>query len=178
MARSPDDVVRAQLFERRIVIATGDVDDLLAGEVAAQLMALDAAGAEPIELRIDSPGGTLDAAFVLIDTIELLRAPVHAMCTGRLEGAAVGVYAAAAHREASPHARFRLCQPSETAAGTAGDLTAWMAHKQEQLDDFHRHLAAATGRPFEVVEADTDRGRYLDAEEAVRYGLVHDIWSP
>ena len=65
--------------------------------------------------------------------------------------------------------------PTERAAGTARDLESWMAHKQQQLDEFHRHLAAATGRPFEVVEADTDHGRYLTAEEAVRYGLVHEV---
>jgi ATP-dependent Clp protease protease subunit len=176
--RSPDELLRAQLFERRIVFVTGEVDDAVAGDVAAQLMALDASGDGPVELRIDSPGGTLDAAFVLIDTIGLLRAPVHAICIGRAEGTAVGVFAAAEQRRAAPHARFRLCQPSETASGTAGDLESWVAYKQQRLDDFHRHLAAATGRPFETVEADTDRGRFLDADEAVRYGLVHEVWSP
>ena len=154
---------------------TGEVDDRLAGDVAAQLLALDASGPDPVHLRVDSPGGTLDAAFVVIDTIGQVGVPVQAMCTGRVEGAAVGVYAAADERRASPHARFRLCQPTETAAGTAGDLESWMTHKQQQLDEFHRHLAGATGRPFELVEADTEHGRYLTAEEAVAYGLVHEI---
>jgi ATP-dependent Clp protease protease subunit len=175
MSQSPEDLVRAQLFERRIVLVTGPVDDVMASDVAAQLMALGAAGDEPIELRLDSPGGTLDAAFVVIDTIGLSRSPVQAMCAGRAEGAAVGVFAAAVFRRAAPHARFRLCQPEESVDGTAANLESWVEQKQRRLDDFHRHLAQATGRPFEVVEADTDRGRYLDAEEAVRYGLVHEI---
>ena len=173
--KSPEDVLRAQLFERRIVFLRGPLDDAVAGDIAAQLMTLDASGDEPVQLHVDSPGGPLEPAFVLIDTIGLLGVPVHAVCVGRAEGAAVGVLAAAEVRRAAPHARFRLCQPTETAAGTAGDLESWMTHKQQQLDEFHRHLAGATGRPFELVEADTEHGRYLSAEEAVAYGLVHEI---
>ena len=61
--------------------------------------------------------------------------------------------------------------------GVASELESWIAHKQRMLDEFHRHLAAATGRPLEQVEADTAAGRFLDAEEAVAYGLVHEVWS-
>ena len=59
----------------------------------------------------------------------------------------------------------------------ARDIETWVAHKQRMLDEFHRHLAAATGRPLEQVEADTAAGRYLDADEAVTYGLVHEVWT-
>lgn len=174
--RSPEDVLRAQLFARRIVSLRGALDDASAGDVAAQLMTLDASGDDPIQLHVDSPGGPLEPAFVLIDTIGLLGVPVHAVCIGRAEGAAVGVFAAAEQRRAAPHSRFRLSQPDEKVAGVARDIETWMAHKQRMLDDFHRHLAAATGRPFEQVEADTTAGRFLDADEAVAYGLVHEIW--
>ena len=59
----------------------------------------------------------------------------------------------------------------------ARDIETWVAHKQRLLDDFHRSLAIATGRPLEQVEADTAAGRYLDAAEAVAYGLVHEVWT-
>jgi ATP-dependent Clp protease protease subunit len=174
--RSPEDMLRAQLLQRRIVFLRGALDDDLASEVAAQLMALDASGDEPVQLHIDSPGGPLEPAFVLIDTIGLLGVPVHTLCVGRAEGSAVGVLVAAEHRRAAPHARFRLSQPDERVQGVAAQISTWVAHKQRLLDDFHRHLSAATGRALEQVEADTDAGRYLDADEAVTYGLVHEVW--
>jgi len=174
---SPEDLLRTQLFERRIVFLRGPLDDAVASDVAAQLMTLDASGDEPVQLHVDSPGGPLEPAFVLIDTIGLLGVAVHAVCVGRAEGAAVGVLVAGEVRRAAPHARFRLCQPDESVQGVASELESWIAHKQRMLDEFHRHLAAATGRPLEQVEADTAAGRFLDAEEAVAYGLVHEVWS-
>jgi ATP-dependent Clp protease protease subunit len=174
---SPEDMLRARLFERRLLFLTGPLDDRLAGDLAAQLMTLDASGDEPVQLQVDSPGGSLDAAFVVVDTIGLLGVDVHTTCAGRAEGSAVAVVAAGAKRRAAPHASFKLCQPKETVGGSAKDFEAWVAAHQRQLDEFHRHLAAATGRPFEVVEADTEAGRYLDAEAALQYGLVDEIWQ-
>lgn len=175
--RSPEDLLRAQLFDRRIVFLRGPLDDAAAGDVATQLMTLDASGDDPVQLHVDSPGGSLEAGFVLIDTLGLLGVSVQALCVGRAEGTAVGVFAAAEHRRAAPHARFRLCQPDERVGGVASELASWVAHRQRMLDDFHRHLSTATGRPFEQVEADTGIGRYLTADEALAYGLVHEVWT-
>ena len=167
--------LQEKLFERRIVLITGRLDDTLAAEAAAALMVLDATGDEPIELHLDSPGGTLESAFVLIDALDMLRATVRAHCRGQVGGPALGVAAAADHRSASPHARFRLFQPTAQFSGTLDQIASHSRQQQELLWRLHARLAQLTGRPSEEIAEDLRRGRYLDAGEALAYGLIDEI---
>lgn len=169
--------VEARLLERRVVFLRGGLDDELVGRVAAELMMLDASGDDPVKLQLDSPGGSLQAGFSLMDTIEALGVAVHASCVGRAEGAAVGVFAVADRRLAAPHARFRLAEPPAAASGHAAALSQFADHHQAQLSRFVAVVARATGRPAEHVEADMAVGRWLGAEEAVAYGLADGIWE-
>ncbi|HEV8141904.1 MAG TPA: ATP-dependent Clp protease proteolytic subunit, partial [Methylomirabilota bacterium] len=100
--------LQEKLFERRIVLLTGRLDDASAVETAAALTTLDAAGTAPIELHVNGAEGTLEAAFTLVDTLDLLRAPVHVQCRGEVGGPALAIVAAADHRAATAHTRFRL----------------------------------------------------------------------
>lgn len=172
------DQLRGQLAARRIVMLRGFLDDDLAGQVAAELMMLDATGDDAVTLHVDSEGGPLHAAFAVIDTIDVLGVPVEAVCVGRAEGSAVGVVAAAPLRRAARHARFRLSEPASSVAGRAAELEAWAEHHQAQLARFVEGLADATGRPGEHIEADLSAGRWLDAPAAVSYGLVDGLWEP
>ncbi len=167
--------LQEKLFERRIVLVTGRLDDDLAAEAAAAVMTLDAIGDEPIELHLDSPDGTLESAFVLIDTIDLLHATLLAHCRGQVGGPAIGVAAAADHRSASPHTRFRLFQPTGQFSGTPDQIASHSRQQQELLWRFHARLAQVTGRPAEEIAEDMRRGRYLDATEALDYGLIDEI---
>ena len=169
---------RARLFERRIVLAHGVLDDRLAGEVALSLMTLDAEGDEHVELHLSCPDGTLAAAFAVIDTMDLLGVPVHATCVGSVCGPPVGVLAAASWRRAAVHARFRLATGATSLTGTASELARLAREHQEQVEAFAARLAVATKRPFEHVEADLAAGRSLSAAEAIAYGLVDELWSP
>ena len=98
-----------KLYERRIVLVTGRLDDAMAARAAAALMSLDAASDAPIDIHVDSPDGTLEAAFVLTDTLGAIRAPVRALCRGRVGTPAIGVVAAAGRRRRSP---ARLAGPA------------------------------------------------------------------
>jgi ATP-dependent Clp protease, protease subunit len=167
--------LQEKLFERRIVLVTGRLDADLAAEAAAALMTLDAIGGEPIELHLDSRGGTLESAFVLIDALDLLRATLHAHCRGHVGGPAIGVAAAAAHRSASPHTRFWLFQPTAQFSGTPDQVAAHSRQQQELLWRLHARLAHLTGRPAEDIAEDMRRGRHLDAREALDYGLIDEI---
>jgi ATP-dependent Clp protease protease subunit len=167
--------LQEKLFERRIVLVTGRLDDDLVAEAAAAVMALDALGEEPIDLHLDSPGGTLEAAFVLMDTLDRLRATLRAHCRGQVGGPAIGVVVAADHRSAGPHTRFRLFQPTARFSGTPDQIAAHSRQQQDLLWRLHARLARRTGRPAEEVAEDMRRGRHLDAGEALDYGLIDEI---
>jgi ATP-dependent Clp protease, protease subunit len=167
--------LREKLFERRVVFLTGRLDDAVAAQAAAEMMTLDATGEGPIELYLDSPDGTLEAAFVLIDTINLVRATLRAHCRGQVGGPAIGVLSAAGHRSASPHTRFRLAQPTVQFSGTADQVASQSQQHRALLWSFQVRVARAAGRPAEEIADDMRRGRYLDAREALEYGLIDTI---
>jgi ATP-dependent Clp protease, protease subunit len=164
-----------RLFERRIVLCRGLLDDPLAGRVAAELMTLDALGDGAVELQLDSGGASLEAAWTLIDVIDLLGVPVNIVCSGRVEGAAVGLLSAGGRRTALPHARFRLTDPDLEIAGRASELGALLDHHRARLERLHERVAASTGRPLSEVSGDFRAGRSLDAAEALGYRLVDEI---
>lgn len=173
--RFADRSVAERMLDRRVLFLFGELDDRRAGDLAIALMALDADGEEPITLHIDSPGGTLDGSLSLIDTIDLLSVPVHAMSSGRVEGSAIGVLAVCERRRASANARFRFGAPQDSFAGAAADAERWIRQHRDRLDRFVARLSEATRQTRERLNADIETGRYLDAEEALRYGLIDEV---
>jgi ATP-dependent Clp protease protease subunit len=173
---SPGGWLQEQLFERRIVLVMGRLDEDAAASAAAALLVLDARGNRPIELHLDSPDGALAAAFVLIDAADGLRSTLRVLCRGQVGGPAIGVVAAADHRVAAPHVRFHLCQPTARFAGTPAEIAARSREQQELLWTLYGRLAQRTGQPAEEIAEDMRRGRHLDAREALDYGLVDEIF--
>ena len=167
--------LRSRQWDQRVVALVGELTDVVATRVATELMALDASGDDGVVLQMDATGGSLDAAFMLTDTVDLLGVPVHARVVGRLAGVGVGVLAVASYRTAAPHARFLLTLPEVEMHGNAGVIATAAAEHRRRADAFTRRLAEATGAVLEHVEADVERGRWLDAEEAVAYGLIDEI---
>src|SRR5262249_40865886 len=157
------------------VSVTGKLDAGKAGDLAASLMTLDALGDDHVVLRMDCPDASLEAAFTLIDTIDVLGVPVHVMCAGMAGGPAAGVLAVGSRRLITPKGRVHLCEPTVTMAGRAVEWEAWTSHYQSQLERLQHRMAEATGQPFEHIEADMQRHRYFSAEEALAYGLVDEI---
>lgn len=170
--------MRGKLWDRRVVLLSGELDDAAATTASTELMTLDATGNDSVTLQVDCGGGSLSASLMIIDVIDLLGVPVHARCTGRAEGPAVGIVAVAHRRTATPHARFRLGVPDVAFAGRAEDVERQAREHQRQVEVFVRRLAEATGRPFEHVEADLARRDWLDADAALAYGLVDEIERP
>jgi ATP-dependent Clp protease protease subunit len=177
MSTTPPPWLQEKLFERRLVFVTGRLDDALAGAAAAQIMALDAAADAPIDVLLRSEDGALEAAFVLIDVFDAARATVRVHCQGQVGGPAIGLVAAADHRSASPHTTFRLSLPVSQIAGTPDQIAAQSQQHRHLLWRFQARLAKATRRPVEDVADDMRRAQYLDAREALAYGLIDTVRS-
>jgi ATP-dependent Clp protease protease subunit len=126
-----------------------------------------------------APDGELTAAFAVVDAIDAMRAPLHAVVTAQVGGAAVAVLAAASRRLAYRHAQIRLAEPRAAAvAGTADEVAAAAGQYLRELEEMAVRLAEVTGQPRSRVEDDLSIGRTLTAEQAREYGLIDDIVGP
>ncbi|MCO5993393.1 ATP-dependent Clp protease proteolytic subunit [Actinoallomurus sp. WRP9H-5] len=168
-----------KLFEERIVFVGAPIDDTLANDVIAQLIALE--GMDPdrvISLYINSPGGSLTAMTAIYDTMQFVKPQIETTCIGQAASAAAVLLAAGAtgKRAALPHSRILIHQPStEGGYGQTSDMEIQaneIIRLREQLETI---LARHTGRPAEQVRADIERDRYLTAEDAREYGLIDEI---
>ena len=171
----PQGWLRQLLFERRIVLQSGVLDDRATNDVGAALMTLDALGDEPVHLQIDSADGTTAAALALMDIIDLCGVAVNGTGIGLVGGPSAGVLAVCRHRTLTPHARVQLYEPP---VATGGDARHVLELAQAHLDRwaaFCSRVAAACGQPEHRVREDAARGRFFTAEEALSYGLVDEV---
>ena len=176
MAAAPfGDQVMSSLFARRIVVVHGELTSDKASETAAALLTLDAVGDEHVELRLQAPRATWEAAGALIDVIDVLGVPVHTVALGLVGGGAVGVLAAGSHRAISPHARLHLRHPDTAAWGRPGDISRTIEAQASLQAEFQRLLAEWTGRPVLEIEEEWGRGGYLDAPSAIALGYADGL---
>jgi ATP-dependent Clp protease, protease subunit len=169
------DAVRSALLERRVVLLSGELDAAAASELAATLLTLDATGDSRIELRMSSSHGPIDAALSVVDVLDVLGVPVHAVALGSIEGGPVGVLASCGPRRVARHAVLRLREPDLEVAGTAKDLVRALAAQAAQRTGFLEHLAVRVGRPFAELDAEWSHGAVLEAPDAVTLGYADEV---
>jgi ATP-dependent Clp protease, protease subunit len=161
-----------RLLAQRVVALAGELDDETVNRAVAELALLDADGDEPVQLRLTGVTADLDAVLTIVDALDLMGVPVHAIALGVLTGPAVALLAVADHRVAGPHAMVRLKEPRTARALRSGEIDTWAAEHARQLHRLQERLAEACGRSVEQVAADMAAGLVLDAREAKGYGLV------
>jgi ATP-dependent Clp protease protease subunit len=168
------DTLSERLLQRRLVLASGVLDDQAATRLSAQLLTLDADGDGPVRLELQNLRAELPAALALMGVLEVMRAEVWAFAGGETGGAALGVLASCPRRLAYPNASFTLAEPKLRFGGTVPAVTAQEQQAQQMTDTLFCRIAEAAGQDAETVRADARRGRVFTAAEAVGYGLVHD----
>ena len=171
------DIFSRLLMDRIVFIGT-PINDDVANIVIAQLLFLEADNPErDVHLYINSPGGSVSGGMAIYDTMQYMNAPVRTTCMGL--AASMGAFLLAAgrtgKRNALPHSRIMIHQPSGGAQGTAADIEIqareilYLRGKMNEL--FARH----TGQPVERVERDIDRDRFMSADEAKAYGMIDNV---
>lgn len=170
----------SRLLRDRIIFLTGEVNDVSASLVIAQLLFLESENPnKDIQLYINSPGGSVDAGMGIFDTMRFIRPQVNTICVGL--AASMGAFLLAAgekgKRYALPHSRIMIHQPLGGVQGQATDMEIMTREILRTKKTLNTILAENTGKPFDVVARDTERDYYMTAAEALEYGLIDKIYE-
>jgi len=165
-------VLYERLLAKRIVLASGILDDEAAARLSAQLLTLDAEQEEPIRLELQNLRAELSATVTMMGILDVLRVPVHACVSGEINGPALGVLASCPRRSGYPNATFVLTEPRLQFGGTVTAVTAREQQMTRMLDTLYFRLAEVTGREVDDIREDARRGRVLTTGQAIGYGLI------
>jgi len=166
------------LLKERIIFLGTPIDDQVANLIVAQLLFLNHEDPErEINMYINSPGGVVYAGFAIYDTMKMISNPISTVAVGVTAsfGTVLLTAGTKGRRYALPHATIHMHQPLGGAQGQATDIEIAARQILRQKGILNHILAQSTGQPLEVIERDTDRDFYLDAQGAVEYGLVDEV---
>lgn len=171
--------IYSRLLNDRIIVLSDEVNDATASLVVAQLLYLEGQDSEKdISLYINSPGGSVSAGLAIYDTMQYIKCDVSTICMGM--AASMGAFllssGAKGKRFALPNSEIMIHQPSGGAQGQASDIKITADHILRIRERLNKILAENTGKPLEVIAADTERDNFMTAEEAKEYGLVDKVF--
>ena len=170
--------IYSRLLKDRIIFLGEEVNETTAALVVAQLLFLESEDpGKDIHLYINSPGGVITAGMAIYDTMRYIRCDVSTICVGM--AASMGAFllagGAKGKRYALPNSEVMIHQPSGGAHGQATEIqitAEWILRTKQRMNEI---LASNTGRPVEQIAADTERDKWMTAQEALEYGIVDQI---
>ncbi len=181
--QKPEDisaVIQKKFLEERKIFLWGDVSDKSAKEITEKLLYLESIGpGKDITFYINTPGGSITSGMAIFDTMKMISSPVSVVVTGMAASMGSILLSAApkGRRYLYPHSRVMIHQPliSGRMVAPAVDINIQAEEMEKLRHELNQILADASGKPLEQVERDTDRDFYLNAEEAIKYGLADKI---
>ena len=170
--------IYSRLFKDRMIFLDGEIEDHMANVIIAQLLFLEAEDpSKDIHLYINSPGGVVTAGRAIYDTMQYIKCDVSTICIGM--AASMGAFllagGAKGKRLALPNAEIMIHQPSGGAKGQATEIQIAAENILKTKKKLNEILAANTGKPYDVIAADTERDHYMSAQEAMEYGLIDNV---
>ena len=170
--------IYSRLLKDRIIFLGEEVNETTASLVVAQLLFLESEDpGKDIQLYITSPGGMVTAGLAIYDTMQYIKCDVSTICIGM--AASMGAFllagGAKGKRLALPNAEIMIHQPSGGAKGQATEIQIAAENILKTKKKLNEILAANTGKPYDVIAADTERDHYMSAQEAMEYGLIDNV---
>ena len=173
--------IYSRLLKDRIIFLGSGINDAVANTVIAQLLFLENEDAnKDITLYVHSPGGHVTAGLAIYDTMQFIKPDVSTVCIGMAAsmGAVILAGGAKGKRFALPNSEVMIHQPLGGMEGQASDIRIHADHIIKTKERLNKILADHTGQPIEVIEKDTDRDNFMNAEAAKKYGLIDKIIKP
>jgi ATP-dependent Clp protease, protease subunit len=170
--------IYSRLLKDRIVFLGTAINDEVANSVVAQLLFLQSEDPKAdIHLYLNSPGGSVSAGLAIYDTMQFVTCDVATYCIGQAAsmGAVLLTAGAAGKRRALPNARVMIHQPLAGAEGTAEEIMIHAKEFKKVKQRLNAILLKHTGHPLEKIEQDTDRDRFMSAQEAMEYKLIDQV---
>ena len=172
--------IYSRLLKERVIFIVGPIEDQMANLVVAQLIFLESENPDKdIHIYINSPGGSVTAGLSIYDTMQFVKPEVSTMCLG--QAASMGAFLLSGGTKGKrlilPNARTMIHQPSGGAQGQATDIEIQAKEILFLRERLNRLLADHTGQSLDVIERDTERDRFMSAEQSVEYGLVDQVIS-
>ena len=170
--------IYSRLLKERVIFIVGAIEDHMANLIVAQLLFLESENPDKdVHLYINSPGGSVTAGLSIYDTMRFIKPDVSTMCIG--QAASMGAFLLSGgtkgKRNILPNARTMIHQPSGGAQGQATDIEIQAKEILFLRERLNSLLADHTGQTMEVIERDTERDRFMSAEQSVEYGLVDEV---
>jgi ATP-dependent Clp protease protease subunit len=164
-------------FKSRFVLVFGEINDKVAQTTCRRLIALSEESEAPITMLISSPGGHVESGDAIHDMIRFVRAPVTTLGTGWVASAGAHIFLAPPkeRRVCLPNTRFMIHQPAGGAGGQATDIAIQAKEIIKTRERIARVVAKQTGKPLDTVVSDMERDHWMNAEEAIAYGIVSRV---
>lgn len=172
-----DEGIGLRMLQTRTILVSGAIDDKVAARTIAQLLILNGENHDPIRVVITSQGGHVDSGFAIHDMLRFVESPIITIGAGWVASIAVPILFGAPkeRRYSLPHTRFLLHQPSGGAGGQASDIRIEAEEILKVRERLNALIADETGQPVERVAKDSDRNFWMDAQQALAYGLVGEV---
>ena len=169
--------IYSRLLRDRIIMLSGEIDDIVSNNVISQLLYLDSIGSDDISIYINSPGGSITSGMAIYDTMNYIKSDVSTICVGM--AASMGAFLLSSgtkgKRYALANSEIMIHQPLGGVNGQATEIKIAADRILKLKDKLNRILSKNTSKSLKIIERDTERDNFMDSKEALEYGIIDKI---